>query len=136
MRRFVSDRIAAALERERPALGEYIAQHLQLPFGFPYSILPAAALIRDVRNFKIAALAKADLPPVRVEALLKIALANQVVQLEGEWDFGVLDADVELTAYGAVAPDGTYHVEPQSATLKAWWGDTGPVVASQWIPRG
>ena len=56
MRRLVRDRVAAALGRTRPALEEYIAEHLQYPEGFPYNFAPAAVLIREVRMLKVAAL--------------------------------------------------------------------------------
>ncbi len=123
MRRFVKDRVAAALERARPSLEEFIARHVQYPLGFPSHFDGAAVLIREFRKIKVATLAKADLPPVRIEVLLKTWLANRVVQIGGEWDPGLLDADVQVTAYGIVLPDGRYEVEPHSATLKAWWRD-------------
>ncbi len=107
----------------RPALEGYIGRHLEYPLGFPYKFAPAAVSIRDFRQIKVTPLARADLPPVWVEVLLKVWFANRAVQIGGEWDPGVLDIDVELTAHGAVAPGGTYNVEPRSATLKAWWRD-------------
>jgi hypothetical protein len=58
-----------------------------------------------------------------VEVLLKVWLANRAVRIRGDWDPGVLDADVLLTVRGTVTLTGTYNVEPQSAALKAWWRD-------------
>ncbi len=135
MRRFVKDRIANALEQGKPSLEEYIAQHLRYPEGFPYNFALAAVLIRDVRQLKLAALAKAELPPVRVEAVLKVWLANRAARIRGDWDPGVLDADVQLTTHGTVAPDGSYNVEPRSAVLKAWWRDMVLVESQRLYPR-
>jgi hypothetical protein len=123
MRRTVPSRIADALERARPTLEEYISRHLEYPLGFPYKFAPAAVLIREFRKTKVTTLAKADLPPVQVEVLLKAWLANRSVRIRGDWDPGVLDADVLLATHGTVAPDGHYNLEPRSATLKAWWRD-------------
>ena len=134
MRRFVRACVADALEREKPTLEEYLAERLQLPMGFPYRFDPAAVLIREVRSFKITALAKADLPPVRVEALFKAWLAHRAVKLRGEWDPGAIDADVKLEAHGTVTASGTYTIAPRSAMLTSWWRDAMPA-ASQWIPR-
>jgi len=100
-----------------------VSRHLEYPLGFPYKFAPAAVLLREFRQLKVAPLAKADLPSVQVEVLLKAWLANRAVRIRGDWDPGVLDAHVQLTAHGTVAPDGTYHVEPRSAALKAWWRD-------------
>ena len=79
--------------------------------------------IREFRKVKVVALAKADYPPIQVEALLKAWLSNRAVQIRGDWDPGILDIDVQLTAHGTVAPDGTYNVAPRSAVLAAWWRD-------------
>jgi hypothetical protein len=54
---------------------------------------------------------------------VKAWLANRAVRIRGDWDPGILDADVLLTANGTVAPDGRYDVEPRSCALKAWWRD-------------
>jgi hypothetical protein len=80
-------------------------------------------LIREFRTTKVTPLAQADLPPVQVEVLVKTWLANRAVRIRGDWDSGVLDADVLLTVRGTVTPTGTYDVEPRSAALKAWWRD-------------
>ena len=125
VRRFVRDRIVTALERARPTLEDYISRHLAYPLGFPGPFDGAAVLIREFRQIKVTAVAKADLPPVQIEATLKAWLSNRVVQIGGEWDPGLLDADVQLTAGGTVNPDGSYGVEPRTATLKAWWRDMG-----------
>ncbi|HET9001976.1 MAG TPA: hypothetical protein VFP86_20220 [bacterium] len=53
MRRFVRDRVAAALERAKPALEDYISRHLEYPLGFPYKLAPAAVLIREFRQLKV-----------------------------------------------------------------------------------
>lgn len=71
MRRFVRDRIADALEPARPALEEYISRHPEYPLGFPYKFAPAVVVIREVRQLKVVPLARADLPAVRVEAVVK-----------------------------------------------------------------
>ncbi len=55
--------------------------------------------------------------------LLKAWLANRSVRIRVDWDPGVLDADVQLTAHGTVKPDGAYDLEPRSASLKGWWRD-------------
>lgn len=47
MRRFVRDRVAAALELARPVIEEYISRQLAYPLGFPGSF-GAAMLIREV----------------------------------------------------------------------------------------
>ena len=87
MRRLlVRDRVAAAVERARPTLEEYISRHLEYPLGFPYKLAPAAVVIREVRQFKVVPLAKAGLPPVQVEVLLKAWLANCAVRIRGDWD--------------------------------------------------
>lgn len=54
--------------------------------------------IREFRKIKVTATARVDLPPVRIEAILKAWLANRAVRIRGDWDPGVLDADVQLTA--------------------------------------
>lgn len=123
MRRFVRDRIAHALERARPTLEEYISRHLEYPLGFPFKLAPAAVSIREFRQLKLLPLAKADLPSVQVEVLLRAWLANRTARIRGDWDPGVLDADVQLTGRGTVKPDGTYDVELRSAALKGWWRD-------------
>jgi hypothetical protein len=48
---------------------------------------------------------------------------NRAVQIRGDWDLGVIDADVELMTHGTVAPDGAYHIEPRTAALEARWRD-------------
>ena len=63
MRRFVRDRTATALEREKAALEEYIAEHLKYPEAFPYHFAHAAVSIFEFPKVKVAALAKADYPP-------------------------------------------------------------------------
>ena len=124
MRRIVPSRIAEALDRARPTLEEYISRHLEYPLGFPYRLVPAAVMIREVRQFRVAPLAKADLPPVQVDAVLKAWLANRSVRLlRAGWDPGVLDADVQVVTHATVKPDGSYDVVPRSAALKAWWRD-------------
>jgi hypothetical protein len=129
MRRFVKGRVDAALELARPSLEDYVSRHLEYPLGFPHKFAAPAVLLREFQQLKVAPLAKADLPPVRVEVLLKAWLANRAVRIRGDWDPGVLYADVQLTARGTVNADGTYSVEPRSAALKAWWRDTMMVEA-------
>ncbi len=121
MRRIVPSRIAATPEQAKPALKEFISRRLEFPLGFPYKLMPAAVSIREFRKTKVTALASADLPPVRIEALLKAWLSNRAVQIRGDWDPGVLDADVLLNARGTVTPTGAYTVVAQAAALKAWW---------------
>jgi hypothetical protein len=134
MRRFVKDRVAAALERTRPSFEDYVSRYLEYPLGFPYKFAPAALSIREFRKIKLAPLAKADLPPVQVEVLLKAWLANRSVRIRGDWDPGVLDANVLLATHGTVAPDGHYNVEPRSATLKAWSRDPVVLVSQRFGP--
>jgi hypothetical protein len=80
MRRFVGDRVVAALDRARPALEDYISQCLEYPLGFPVKLAPAAVVIREFRQLKLAPLAKADLPPVQVEVVLKAWLSSRAVR--------------------------------------------------------
>ena len=129
MRRIVRDRAAVAVERAAARLEAYVSRHLEYPLGFPYKFAPAAVSIREFRSIKVIPLAKANLPRVRVEVMLKAWLANRAVRIRGDWDPGILDADVQLTAHGIVAPDGTYSVEPRSAALKAWWRDMALTVS-------
>jgi hypothetical protein len=115
VRRLVHDRIAASLGRARPALEEFISRHLEYPLGFPYKFAPAAVLIRKFRKNKVVPMVKADLPTVEIEVTLKDWFANCAVQIGGEWDPGVVNVDIELTAQGTVAPDGTYQLTPKSS---------------------
>ena len=94
MRRFVRDRINDALDRARPTLEEHIRRHLEYSLGFPYKFAPVAVSIREVRKIKVTATARVDLPPVRIEAILKVWLANRTTRIHGDWDPGVLDAAV------------------------------------------
>jgi hypothetical protein len=123
MRRFVRDRIAAALDRARPTLEEYVSERLSYPEGFPHVFPRPVVAIREVRKFKIAPLAKADLPPVKIDTLVKAWLTARESPVRDRWGPGVLDVDIELLGHGTAAPDGTYNVEPRSAVLKAWWRD-------------
>ena len=131
MRRFVRDRVAAALERAKLEIEEYVAEHLQYPEAFPFPVADAAVWIREVARFRIAAIAGADYPPVTVEVLLRAWLTNRVSGLWDGWTPGVLDIDVELVANGTVMPDGTYNVEPRSVVLKAWWRDLIPLASQR-----
>jgi hypothetical protein len=54
MRRFVKDRVAAALERTRPSFEDYVSRYLEYPLGFPYKFAPAAVLVREFRLLKVA----------------------------------------------------------------------------------
>jgi hypothetical protein len=81
MRGFVRDRIADALERARPTLEEYISRHLEYPLGFPFKLAPAAVSIREFRQLRVLALARADLPPVQVEIVLRAWLANRAARI-------------------------------------------------------
>jgi hypothetical protein len=123
MRRVVRSRIAAALERARPMLEEFIGQHLGYPLGFPHRFGHAAVRIREVQKLTVIPLVKwTDLPPVEIEVTLKAWLCNRAVELRGDWDPGIfLDVDIQLTARGTVVPDGSYDVEPRSARLTSWW---------------
>ncbi len=58
MRRFVRDRIAVALEREKPALQEFVSEQLSYPEGFPYDFSHPVVMIRDIRKLKIIPLAR------------------------------------------------------------------------------
>ena len=101
-----------ALGRAKPELDEYITEHLKYPEAFPYRLALAAVLIREIRTLKVAPLAKADYPPVQIQVRLKAWLSNRAVKIRGDWDPGILDVDVQLTAHGTVAPDGSYNVAP------------------------
>ncbi len=103
-----------------------MSERLRYPEGFPYSFSWPAVSIREIREFKIAPLANADHPPVRIEALVKASLAGRVSQVRDGYGPGVLDVDVQLTARGAVRADGTYDIVPQAAVLKAWWRGMAP----------
>lgn len=72
--------------------------------AFPYRLDHVVVTIRGIRQFKVVSLARADLPPIQIEARPKAWLANRTVPVRGEWDPGILDADVQLTARGIAAP--------------------------------
>lgn len=83
-------------------------------------------MMHEVRKLRIIPLAKADHPPVQVDALIKAWLTARVTEIRDGWGPGILDADIQLTAQATVRGDGTYHIAPQAALLKAWWRDIGP----------
>jgi len=127
VRRNVRHRVALSLEHAKPLLEEYMSERLRYPEGFPYRFSWPVLSIREVRELKIAPFAKADHPPVRIEALIKASLASRVSQVRDGYGPGVLDVDVQLTARGAARADGTYDIVPQAAVLKAWWRGMAPL---------
>jgi hypothetical protein len=123
MRRFVRDRVLAAVEQAKPRLEELIAEYLQYPEGFPNRFPRPVVMIRELRELKIVPLAKADLPPVKVDALIKGWLFARDSRVRDGRGPGVLDIKVQLIAHGTMNPDGSYNIEPRAAILKAWWRD-------------
>ncbi len=99
MRRFVRDRVLAAVERAKPRLDELIAEYLQYPEGFSFRFRRPVVMIREVREFKVVPLAKADLPPVKVDALLKGWLFARDSQVRDGW--GARCARRQRAAYRA-----------------------------------
>lgn len=99
---------------------------LSYPEGFPYTFSRPVVMMHEVRKLRIIPLAKADHPPVQVDALIKAWLTARVTEIRDGWGPGILDADIQLTAQATVRGDGTYHIAPQAALLKAWWRDIGP----------
>jgi hypothetical protein len=69
MRRIVRDYIAAAINRAKPQLEQFVAVHLECPEAIPLIFGDRLASIREVRVVKITPRYRADFPEVDVKAL-------------------------------------------------------------------
>lgn len=122
MRRIVRDYITAALDRQKPQLQAYIAEHLQCPEPFPFVFCEPAASIREICRVKVMPRLCADYPPLDVTVTMRVAVTATMRHRKGGISIRTLAIDVELNALGTVQ-SVWYDVEPQRARLVAWWGD-------------
>lgn len=119
--------MSASIELAKQSLEEWIAECLEYPAGFPYVLNGPVVSIREMRSLRITPAARADYPPVDVDATMRGLLAAYVRNLPGETGPRRLDVDLRLLAKGTVRGDGSYDIAPHSATLKAWWQGIEPL---------
>lgn len=135
IRPIVRDYIVAALERQKPNLEMYVAEHLEYPEAFPLVLDKPAVTIRWTGRVNIVQQFQTDYPPVDVTAALRVALTAEsrrrdvasgvrtAAVPDAVLGLRTFDMDVELKAIGAAVSRG-YDLTPQSARLTAWWGAT------------
>ena len=121
MRRIVRDFIHAAIARSKPAIEEYIGQHLRYPEPFPFTLTEAVATFQELRSVHVAPRWSGDYPPVDVIITARILLTAKTRRRDEELGVRTFNANVEVRALGAVQGTG-YTVVPEEARLAAWWG--------------
>jgi hypothetical protein len=121
MRRIVRDYIAAALDRTRPELEQFIAAHLQCPEAVPLVFSDPATSIREIRSMRIMPRLRADFPEVDVLAEMQVSLIARTQRRGVDLGTRTFLLNVVLDAVGTVQADG-YDLVPQHARLTAWWG--------------
>lgn len=128
MRRIVRDFIHTAIARTKPALEEYIGQHLRYPEPFPFTLTDTVAALQELRGVHVTPRYAGDYPPVDVTITMHVLLTAKTRRRDVDLGLRTFTADVELRALGAVQGNG-YTVVPEGARLTAWWnhspvGDT------------
>lgn len=121
VRLIVRDYIAAALNRQKPKLERYVAEHLRCPEAYALVFTEPTVTIREVRRLKIAPRFRADYPPVDVTVTMRVSITARTRRRGINVGMQTLALDVELDALGT-AQGGGYDLEPRSARLRAWWG--------------
>jgi hypothetical protein len=77
MRRIVQDYIIAALDRQKPDLEMYIAEHLEYPEAFPLVLDKPAVAIQWSGRVNIAPKFQADYPSIEVTTALRVAVTAE-----------------------------------------------------------
>ena len=83
MRRVVRDYIAAGLDRQKPQLERYVAEHLRCPQACPLVFTEPAVTIREVRRVKIAPRFRTDYPPVDVTVMMCVSIHRRDAEPRG-----------------------------------------------------
>ncbi|HEV2356233.1 MAG TPA: hypothetical protein VGZ23_01255 [bacterium] len=120
MRRIVCDFIAAAIDRTRPELEQFIAGHLECPEAVPLIFTDPKASIREIREVKVEPRFPADYPSVDVVAAMSVSLTARTRQRGLNLGIRTFLIDVQVDAIGTVRGDG-YDVVRRRARLVAWW---------------
>ncbi len=121
MRRVVRDYIAAAIDREKSKIEQFIGGHLECPESIPLIFADRLASIREIRGVKITPRYRADFPEVDVAVAIQVSMmARTQRDLVGQMIRPFL-IDVALDVVGTVAGHG-YDLVPDRARLVVWWG--------------
>lgn len=121
MRRVVHEYIVTSVNRAKPVLERYIAEHLYYPEPFPFSLSAPAASILEIRRLKITPRVRADYPPVDVTLVIRVSMSARAQKHGVDLGTRTFSIDVELDAVGTVQGHG-YDVIPRHARMAAWWG--------------
>ena len=67
-------RIAAAIDRAKPDLEQFVARHLECPEAVPLIFVARLATIREIRSLKITPRYHADFPEVDVAVAMQVSM--------------------------------------------------------------
>jgi hypothetical protein len=121
VRRIVHEYVVASVNRAKPTLESYIAEHLQYPEPFPFRLSAPAASILEIRQLKIMPRLRADYPPVDITLAIRVSMTARTQKHGLDLGLRTFSIDVELDAVGMVQGHG-YDVAPRHARMAAWWG--------------
>lgn len=102
MRRIAPDFVDTAIARSKPALEEYIGQHLRCPEPFPFALTDTVAALKELRGIHVNPRCPEDYPPVDITISMHVLPTAKARRRDEDLGLRTFTANVEVRALGAV----------------------------------